>query len=223
MPPTSLYPTPAQKLGATLPSAITPPTSSTPLSTACPPSSPSLSPLPANPSLLPCSPTCKPLSCYVLYLLTWVTHNPVLLSGVIMNLSKDCAKAQSDQRRVSPWTCVLTGVASTCPMAISLYPSFLLLLTMLISLLNLYLLYATSRWPPSLLLPPQNPFFPPLFNPLLSSFPPFSIPPVLKRGKMVLTPSKNLFYPSSLPPFHPPSFSGPSTLPSSITPCVSSW
>ena len=79
------------------------------------------------------------------------------------------------------------------------------------------LLYATSRWFPSLLLPPQNPFFPPLFSPLLSSFPPFSIPPVLKRGKMVLTPSKNLFYPSSLPPFHSTFCSGPSTLPSSTS------
>ena len=66
---------------------------------------------------------------------------------------------------------------------------------MLISSQNLYLLYATSRWPLYLLLPPKNPFFPPLFCQLLSSLPPFSIPPVLMRGKIILTSCKNLFYP----------------------------
>jgi hypothetical protein len=45
-----------------------------------------------------------------------------------------------------------------------------------------------------LLLPPKNPFFPPLLCQLLSSFPPFSTPPVLMRGKTLLAFCKILFY-----------------------------
>ena len=83
----------------------------------------------------------------------------------------------------------------------SLCLTFPLLITTLISLLNPSLLYATLRWPPCLSLPPQNPFCLPLFFQTPFSFPPSSLPLVLMRGKILLTPCKMVFYP--LPLFFP--------------------